>query len=138
MTISIEEKKAEAIKRMKELRIFPETIRQFEEDGRLSRSEPPWGAFYWLEDADLEAIHKFEEENNTLVYLVIRALDPEIGLMDSYLFVSDYKDEWYMDHELFKSGGAFAYVQNLTYPIYSEFGYIGIERTIAAGLRRTA
>lgn len=35
-----DEKKAEAIKRMKLADIFPQTIKQFEEDGYVSISEP--------------------------------------------------------------------------------------------------
>lgn len=38
MKISIEEKKVEAVSRMKMLSIFPETIRQFDEDGKVSIS----------------------------------------------------------------------------------------------------
>ena len=51
MNISIEEKKREALCRMRLLGIFPETIRQFEEDGYVSVSEPPLGAFYWCNTA---------------------------------------------------------------------------------------
>ena len=48
MNISKEEKKAEAIVRMKILGIFPETIQQFETDDKVSISEPPFGAFIGL------------------------------------------------------------------------------------------
>lgn len=53
MNISMEQKKAEAVSRMKMFGIFPETIRQFEKDGKVSISEPPMGAFYWAEDGTL-------------------------------------------------------------------------------------
>ena len=48
MNISKEEKKAEAITRMKTLGIFSETIQQFETDDKVSISEPPFGAFIGL------------------------------------------------------------------------------------------
>lgn len=36
MNVNIEEKKMEAIERMKTLGIFPQTIKQFEQDGYIS------------------------------------------------------------------------------------------------------
>ena len=58
--------------------------------------------------------------------------------MDAYLFVSDYKDEeWEMDREDLKKGVVLSYVYNYDVPEFSEFGSIGIEPTIAAGLKRT-
>lgn len=41
MEISREEKKTEAIARMKALGIFPDTIKQFKDDDYISISEPP-------------------------------------------------------------------------------------------------
>ena len=136
MNVSIEEKKAEALKRMKELGIFPETIKQFDQDGKLSRSEPPLGAFFWVEGEDLERVREFEAEQNALVYVVIRSYHG-IGMMDSYLFASDHKDEWPLDHEGIKTGEVLAYVHNFDDPDCSEMGYICIEPTVAAGLKRT-
>ena len=71
MNISIEEKKAEAIRRMKMLEIFPETIRQFEKENLISVSEPPFGAFYWADEEQQEVIKKIEKEYNLLVYVGI-------------------------------------------------------------------
>ena len=93
MNISIEEKKAEAINRMKVLGIFPETIKQFEREGKISRSDPPVGAYYLVEGEELEAVRKFEQEHNCLVYTVVRSYT-SIGMMDSYLFVGDDREEW--------------------------------------------
>lgn len=45
MKVSIEEKRAEAIKRMKAFGFFHEAIELFEADGTPLSSEPPWGAF---------------------------------------------------------------------------------------------
>lgn len=136
MNISIEEKKAEAIRRMKMLGIFPETIKQFEA-GYVSRSEPPFGAYYWVEGEELEALRKFEEEYDCLVYTVVRSYT-SIGMMDSYLFVSDCKDDWDPDREDFEEGYAFSYTVNYDAPDCSEFGTIGIKLSVAAGLLRTS
>lgn len=137
MRISNEEKKAEAISRMKRLGIFPETIRQFEQDGKVSISEPPAGAFFWAEGKDLERIRQFEEEHNALVYVVARSYTT-IGKMDAYLFVGDYLEEWDMDRRAIENpgDGVFAYVYNHDYPDCSELGNVGIAGTVAAGLKR--
>lgn len=136
MNISIEEKKTEAVARMKKLGIFPQTIKQFEDAGYVSISEPPFGAFYWAEGEDLKRIRKFEEEYNALVYVVIRGFT-EYGKMDSMLYVSDCPEEWGMDRNDLQDGQQVAYVYNHDAPDCSEIGAIGIELTAASGLRRT-
>lgn len=137
MKISIEEKKAEAVLRMKLLGIFPETIRLFKNANIVSVCEPPYGAIFWANEDDLKLIKVFEQNHNALVYLVVRAYHKEFGKMDSFLFVSDYKDEeWKMDRNDLKYGQALAYVYNYDTPIFSEFGSIGIKLTPAAGLIR--
>lgn len=136
MNISKEEKKIEALARMKALRIYPETIRQFKDEGYISISEPPVGAFYWAEGEDLAKIKEFEDKQNALVYLVVRSYTT-LGKMDSFLYVSDHPNEWPSDRKNLKDGETIAYVYNHDAPDCSELGYIGIARTIAAGLRRT-
>lgn len=138
MKISIEKKKAEAIERMKALGIFPQTIEQFKDEGFISISEPPFGAFYWANDQDLERVRQFEAEYNALVYVGIRSYTT-IGKLDSYLFVSDHANEWSLDRKNIREvgDGLLAYVYNHDAPECSEMGYIGVARTAAAGLRRT-
>lgn len=135
MEISIDEKRAEAIIRMKMLGIFPDTIQQFKKDGLVSISEPPMGAFFWAEGEDLERIRKFEESHNALVYVVIRSYTT-IGKLDDFLFVSDYKEEWQMDREYIEKEHTLSYCFNHNSPFFSEMGYIRTEKTPAAGLRR--
>ena len=130
------DKREEAVARMKLMGIFPETIRQFEKDGKVSISEPPMGAFFWAEGEDLERIREFEKENDAIVYVVIRSYT-SIGVMDSYLFVGQYEEEWELDREDIKNGQAIAYVFNRDDTILSEMGSIGFKRTMAAGLART-
>lgn len=128
--------KSEAVKRMKALGIFPPTIRQFQDDGYISISEPPFGAFFWAEGDELNEIREFETEHNALVYLVVRCYT-DIGQMDSYLYVSEDESDWEDDMEDIKNECAFTYTINREWPDCSEFGRIGFEKTIAAGLRRT-
>ena len=120
---------------MKEWGIFAPTIEQFEKQGKLSESAPPFGACYWVEGEQLDRIREFEEDNDALVYFVIHSYT-NIGEMESYLYVSNYVDEWKYDHEDIKEGRQLCYVYNHNMPECSEFGTIGIKRTPAAGLVR--
>ena len=92
MNVSREDKKAEAVARMKLLGIYPETNDQFEREDLVSISEPPFGAFFWVDDEDKKRIQQFEQEYNALVFVVIRSYT-NIGKMDSYLYVSDHHEE---------------------------------------------
>lgn len=131
-----DKQKAEALARMKLLGIFPETIKQFDRDGKVSISEPPFGAFYWAEGWDLDRIEQFEEDHDALVYLVIRSYTTH-GKMDDYLYVSKYEEEWEQDREDLKNGMPLAYTFSFDDPQLSEIGYIVIEKTMAGGLTRT-
>lgn len=136
MLITREEKKAEAIARMKAWGIFPETIDQFRKDDLVSESLPPMGACFWLDEAAKARVKEFEETHNALVYHVIHSYT-NFGELENYLYVSDHKDEWEYDLEDLQHGEQLCYVQNLSDPICSEFGTIGIALTPAAGLKRT-
>lgn len=136
MTVSMEDKKVEAIRRMKKWGIYPDTIKQFEEDGLVSESAPPLGACFWLSDEQKERVSKFEQQNNALVYHVIHSYT-NIGELENYLFVSDYPEEWEMDDEGISNGEQLCWVDNRSAEWCSEFGTIGIELTPAAGLRRS-
>ena len=129
------DKKKEAIKRMKEWGIFPQTIKQFENEGLISESAPPFGACFWIEDEQLDRVREFEKEHDALVYHVIHSYT-NLGEMEAYLYVSNYIDEWKYDHEDIKEGQQLCYVYNHDAPDCSEFGTIGIKLTPAAGLVR--
>ncbi len=133
---SLEEKKAEAVRRMKAWGIYPPTIRQFEQQNLISESAPPLGACFWVEGEQLQRVRDFEKRQNALVYHVIHSYT-NIGELESYLYVSDYPEEWDMDREDIKEGQQIAYVYNHDMPDCSELGAIGVELTLAAGLRRT-
>lgn len=135
MTVSAEEKKIEAIARMKLLGIYQPIVRQFEKENVVSESAPPFGACYWLNEEQRKQVKEFEAKYNALVYHVIHSFTT-IGEIESYLYVSDYPEEWEYDRADIKEGQQLAYVFNRDMPDCSEFGSIGIERTAAAGLHR--
>ena len=131
-----EEMKAEAIARMLQLHLYPETIRQFERENLISESIPPFGTCYWLNEAQRERVRQLEAKYDILVYHFIHSFTT-IGEMESYLYVSNHPEEWEDDRAGLKEGETVAYVYNCDDPELSEFGYIGIRLTPAAGLERT-
>jgi len=129
------DKKSEAIKRMKALGLYKPVITQFEKENLINQSEPPMGACYWLDEVQLERVRKFEKDFNAVVYHVIHDWT-NFGELESYLFVSDYPEEWDEDMEDIKGGSAVAYVYNVDGD-FADMGSIGIKLTPAAGLMRT-
>lgn len=136
MNVTREEKKFEALARMKLWGIYAPIRTQFEKEDLVSESAPPLGACYWLDEAQRKRVAEFEEKNNALVYHVIHSYT-SLGEMESYLYVSDYPEEWERDREDIKDGQQLVYVFNHDMPDCSEFGSIGVALTPAAGLRRT-
>lgn len=134
MSVSREIKKVEAIKRMRAMGVFPDAIKQFKNADIVMVSEPPLGGLYWLNDEEKEMVHKFEQENNALVYLVVRSFT-NIGKMDNLFYVSNYDDEWEMENDDLKDHYAFVYVVNHDMPDCSEFGSIAW-KSIGGGVLR--
>ena len=93
MKIDRDEMKTEAIKRMRILGIFPETIKHFKNLNRVSFSQPPFGAWFWASDELNEIIKKFEADYDALVYLAIRSYTT-LGKMDALLFVGNDGTFW--------------------------------------------
>ena len=134
MKVSRLDKKKEAIKRMEVLDIYSEAIRQFEFDCLISCSEPPLGANFWLDDDQEKIVRDFEKEYNALVYFGVRAYT-NFGIMDAFLYVSDYEEEWEMDNRELKDGYVYAYVYNYDVPEFSEIGLIKV-KPMCGGLSR--
>ena len=133
---NFDEKDKEAVERMKILDIYNDTIEQYANWGYITRSDPPLGALFWVSNKELAEIKTWEAEHNARVYHVVRAYT-SLGILDSYLYVSNNKDEWEIDRQLLEAGEPLAYVVNHSDPYCSEFGTIGIKTTPAKGLIRT-
>ncbi|MDY4577854.1 MAG: hypothetical protein SO471_07810 [Anaerobutyricum hallii] len=134
MNVSREIKKVEAIKRMKAMNIYSDAIKKFKNADIVMVSEPPLGGLFWLNDEEKEMVSKFEQENNALVYLVVRSFT-NLGIMDNIFYVSDYQDEWEMENEDLKDHYAFVYVVNHDMPDCSEFGSIAW-KSVGGGVLR--
>ena len=137
MNVSMENKKVEAIKRMKALDLYKPYINLFEKDNKIFLSEMTGGVYEFDEDEELNAkVKAFEEEYDALVYHVIRTMT-QFGELYNFLYVSDYEEEWEMDNADIEAGYALAYVWNKTDEWCSEFGSIGV-RGKFGGIVRTA
>ena len=122
-----EQKKAEAVSRMRLMGLRKEYIRDFEQSGKIHLSVGD-ETLPELTDKDMDMIHRFEREHDALVFLVVRA-DLGFCVMDSLFYVSRYEEEWPMEHEDLKDGYALTYTVNYQYPDCSEFGSIAFGRT---------
>ena len=128
------EQKLEAIKRMKKLDIYTQAIKEFEKDNMLNKSESG-GILFWLDENEKKMVKEFEEKYNATVYHLIHNYT-EYGELYSFLFVSQYKDDWDYDNEDLNNNRSLVYVKNIDEDAFSEFGTIGI-RSQFGGLIRT-
>lgn len=128
-----EKQKQEALERMKMLHISENVVKEFDLYGKLNLSENG-GYLYWLDEAEEKMVKDFEEDQNCLVYHVIKSYT-NLGLMYSLLYVSQWEEEWESDKEDIKEGMALVYVKNETMPECSEFGSIGIKPSIGGLIR---
>lgn len=128
-------KAAEGVQRLRILHIHPNAIRDFESDGIVNVSENG-GFLYWASDKEKNYISEFEKTHNAVVYHVIRSRVMGCEHL-SFLYVSDYREEWEDDRRMLSSGYPLVYVKNVDDDILSEFGSIEIRENIG-GLIRTA
>ena len=127
MNVSMEIKKTEAIKRMKTLDLYTPYIKAFEKKDEIFLSEMTGGVYEITNEIELKnKIKEFEAEYNALVYHVIHTMTA-FGELYSFLYISDYEEEWEMDNEDIADGYALAYVWNKTDEWCSEFGTIGVQ-----------
>jgi hypothetical protein len=92
-----------------------------------------FGNIYTIYDNDvsddkelLNRIKMFENEYNTLVYLVTSS-ETSIGNLYNFFYVSQHMSEWKDDREILENNETYAYVWNETYELDSEIGLIGFE-----------
>jgi len=137
MNISINDKKTEAVKRMKLIRLLPSIIKEFEKENVVHYSEI-CGILYWISNNPewTDFIKRFETKWNALVYHA-ELSHLEFGDCLSLFYVSDHKDEWNSDIADLKAGYAACYVWNIDDPCCSEFGGI-MFKAINGGILRTA
>ena len=125
--VSRENKKTEAIKRMEMLGLFKPCIKVFDKHDEVQLSEPMGGLYEFSQNEELTTkVKEFEEEHNALVYHVIHSYT-QFGELYSFLYVSDYEEEWEMDYEDIKDGYVISYVWNKSDEWCSEIGGIAVK-----------
>lgn len=136
MNITREIKKQKAIELMGKLGIYKPYIKGFEKDDTVCYFENFGGFWAYQEPELMERIKEFEEEYNCLVYAVTHEY-LEFGECYSFLYISDYEEEWEYALEEFGSNKYIvcAYVWNKDDDCCSEFGSIGIQ-CFGGGIRR--
>lgn len=112
---SLEEMRQEALRRMKLLKLEPNTIRDFEQDGLVGLSQQV-GDQIFLQPSDEETgqrINEFEREYECLVYHALWADSPMAGECWSLLFVSPTSSDWNNERKYIESSGVvYAYVES--------------------------
>ena len=127
MNVSKEIKKEEAIKRMKALDLYKTYIEDFIDKDQIFMSEMTGGVYEFSENTELvNTVNEFEIAHNALVYHVIRTFT-QFGELYTFLYVSDYKEEWEMDNDDIAEGYTLAYVWNKDDEWCSEFGSVGVK-----------
>jgi len=130
-------KKEEALKRMQALELLPECIDAFKNNNNVWISEGIGILFELSQRPEiLEEIKRFEAKYDALVYHCALTHFNEDVLV-SMFYVSDEKDEWYLDWDDMQDNYACVYTANLTYPTDSEIGSIQY-RKINGGVQRIA
>lgn len=135
--MTINDKKQEAIKRMKMLELHHTCIEAFESKDEIWLSEGDGILFDLSQRPKLQQqIRKIEKDYNLFIYHGILT-KTALGTLISLFYVPDDKDEWQLDYGDMKRNYACVYVLNLNDNICSEFGSIQYKK-INGGLKRTA
>lgn len=135
METSRKKMKEEAVSRLLKWGLHPNVVREFKEEGKLNRSEGS-GLLYWLTDEEQQIVKRFEKDHNKVVYHLIKT-PTSIGMLYNILYVGADVGEWTLDNDDLMAGQQLVYVKNMDADDCSEFGSIGIKRTVAGGLERT-
>lgn len=135
MTITIADKKKEAVSRMRLLKLFPACIKAFESRGEVQLSERTGALYEFSDNTWLNAkIKEFEEKHNALVYHVIHTLT-DFGELYDFLYVGNDKAEWGYENSDLKDNYVFVWCENATEPMFSEFGTIGVGQRFGGLIR---
>lgn len=138
MNTTREAKHKEAVSVLDSFGIYKPYIKAFDKDETVCFFENYAGYWARQEPQLLEKIKEFEQEHDALVYAVTHELF-EFGDCYSFLFVSDYEDEWGREYIGTQPDERYvdAYVWNATDDTFSEFGTIGI-KCFGGGIKRIA
>lgn len=127
----IVKQKEEALKRMKELRIYGNAVKEFRNERKLNCSER--AILFWLEEEVEQKVREWEEKTGNMAYHLIKDTF-EGGDCYSFLYVSPRPSEWEGDREDLKEGYPLVYCMNME-SWGSAYGTIGIKPCMGGVLR---
>jgi len=134
MTTFQERQKAEAISRMRKLKLHKNAIKEFDKEGKINFSE--WiGALYWADEKLTKILDEFKKSYPDLLPYHAIHNNTEFGELYSILYVSGDEEEWRLDNDDISDGYAMSYVYNCTEPTFSEFGSIAIKPSFGGLIR---
>ena len=136
-----EKQKQEALQRMKLLKLMPQVIRDFKDNGKVYYSERQNSMFlailYWLDNNKnyINIVKSFEKKHKAMVYHA-QLTHLEYGDNLALFYVSNHEDEWCEDRQDITKGQVFSRVINLQCEYDSDFGLIGV-KPVMGGVVRT-
>lgn len=132
---NIKEKQIEeAVKRLKLLDFSNDLIKTFVTENKPFISDTT-GFIRELNGKEINMVKEWESDTGNVVYHLIENIAP-FGANLSFLYVSKFEDEWYMDCRDLLDCLPIVYVENLTFPDCSEYGSISIYKALTGGLIR--
>ena len=135
-----EKQKAEAIKRMKALKIMSSVIDDFKNKNTIYYSERQNQMFpatlYWLENHPewVGMAKEFEQRTDSLVYHA-QLTHTQVGDLLALMYVSANESEWAEDNELLKEGIMYSMVLNLDDEFCSDLGTIQLKPAMGGVVR---
>lgn len=121
------EQKQEAIHRLEILKVPEDIVQDFAEEDRLVICTAPLGVYRNVIAEEIRQVSNFEFNYGAYVYLGIQTILDQNTVFNSWLFVSDYKEEWPEEVFDLKNATTYAYVYNMAEPELSEIGLIGFK-----------
>lgn len=136
MATTKEQQKQRALELMAKIGFDSKIIDKFEETEQYMMSTSKLTLTY-VPDELKERIDAMCEKYNMYPYHIIHA-DTNFGNLYSIIYVSDCKEEWYMDLQLISVGRLYSYTLNYEDDIMSDFGSIGYRKFNDTILVRTS
>lgn len=112
--------KLEAVKRMEKLNFSNDIIEKMKKND-ICKSL--MGFCFRLNEEEIEMVRDWEEKTGNFVYHLTYD-EYDFGNCYTFLYVSEYQEEWESDRFEMNSNRICAYVKNLTVSEFSEIGFV--------------
>ena len=138
---NIKEKQiAEALERMKIMKLYSPVLRDWKKNNLVYYSEnsPLGGILYWAyqEERYMKVIKEFEEKTGYVVYHATHEYTDFGEILDLF-YVSSFEEEWENEKKSISQGFAYVKAINLSVDEFSDYGTIQFQNRMG-GLVRIA